>query len=417
MTTLWPGLILLSVLAMLFVLVPLWRYRALNTASTLAQRRAKNLEVFRQRELELEQDLQQGLTLPDEHARLVAELQRAFMADMQALDGQATGKSAWTGGKPLLLVLVLLIPVTSLTLYFERGAGRDLALPDLLQRLGAADSAEAQTATLTELAAFLQQRFARNPADIQNGYMLGTLYMELDRYPDAVATFEQLLMGMEANADRATVLGQLAQARYMLDDSQLTPAVQAIIDETLALNPNEGAVMSILAIDAFLQEDFAGAVSYWRRQLAAATPGSPQAEMLRQRIATVEEYLPDTAEPAAVESSGQITVTIDIAPELADRAEEYARLFVYVSNPAMPRPILAKNQAVPEFPFTITLDDSDAMMPGDTAASAPELVVGARLSREGIANARAGDLQTLSAPFVLSELNAPVELLIDEIAP
>jgi cytochrome c-type biogenesis protein CcmH len=418
MTSLWPWLILLSVVAMLFVAVPLWRYREVAARSALAQRREKNREVFQQREGELAQDLRQGLVTADEHAKLLAELQRAFMLDMQALVRQDGGKSAWSGGKPVLLVLMLLIPLVSLLFYRGWGSGPDLELPELLSRLGAAQSEAEQSAILGELADFLQNRFERRPEDIQNGYMLGTLYMQLERLPEAITTFEQMLARMEAGVDRATVLGQLAQAQYVLADSQITPAVQTAIDEALSLNPNEFAVMSILAIDAFLKEDFAGAIAYWRRQLSAATPGSQQAETLRQRITMVEAYLPaaETASTAAVDTGNTIRVVVDIAPEMAAQLDEFTSLFVYVRNPALPMPILAQNLPVPEFPFTITLDNSMSMT-GMTVESAPSLVVGARLSRTGTATAQSGDLQTLSEPFVLAELTVPVNLLIDEIAP
>lgn len=421
MTTLWPGLLLLSLLAMLFVLVPLWRYRNQAARSVLQQRRDKNLEVFRQRQLELEQDVQQGLTTPDEHARLLAELQRAFLLDMQALEGLDFGKGARVGGKPLLIALALLMPVVSFGIYYYRGSGPDLELPQLLANLSAVETEEAQNAALGELADFLQDRFERRPSDIQNGYMLGTLYLELERYPDAIATFEKLLAQMETTPDRAAVLGQLAQAQYMQDESTLTPAVQKVIDEALLINPNESAIMSILAVDAFLREDIAAALAYWRRQLSDVTPGSQQAETLRQRIAMMEAYLPaeqasGAEAPAAVDTSNSIEVVIDIAPEMAVQLGEFQKLFVYVRNPAMPMPILAQNLAVPEFPFTITLDNSMTMM-GATLESVPQLVVGARLSRTGVANAQPGDLQTLSDPFVLAELSAPVELLIDAVVP
>lgn len=423
MTTLWPGFLLLSLLAMLFVLVPVWRYRTRAAQSALTQRRDKNLEVFRQRQLELEQDVEQGLTTADEHSRLLSELQRAFLLDMQALEGQDAGKGAWAGGKPLLIALVLLIPLSSLAIYHYRGAGPDLALPELLANLGAADSEETETQALSELAEFLQQRFERRPDDIQNGYMLGTLYLQLERFADAVATFEMLLAQMESTPDRAAVLGQLAQAQYMLDDSKVTPAVQAVIDEALLINPNESAIMSILAIDAFLREDIVAALGYWRRQLADLTPGSQQADTLRQRIAMVEAYLPaqaaeaDQPEPAAaVDTSNSITVVIDIAPHLAEQVDAFQKLFIYVRSPAMPMPILAQNLEVPAFPFTLTLDNSMTMM-GATLESVPQLVVGARLSRTGVANAQSGDLQTLSDPFVITELDAPIELLIDEAVP
>jgi len=117
MSSLWLPLALLTLIAMLFVLLPLWRQRGLAATSLLQQRRDKNREVFTQRRQELQQDLEQGLTSADEHEKLLAELQRAFLLDMDALDRQAAVRGSWSGGKPVLLVLALLIPLTSIGIY------------------------------------------------------------------------------------------------------------------------------------------------------------------------------------------------------------------------------------------------------------------------------------------------------------
>ncbi|MEY4642633.1 MAG: hypothetical protein RLZZ227_2627 [Pseudomonadota bacterium] len=415
MTALWPYLILLCIVAAAFVLVPLLRYRDTAARSVLDQRREKNREVFRQREAELAQDLQQGLVGEDEHARLLTELQRSFMLDMQALDRQQT-QGTWSGGKPVLLVLALLVPVAGLLFYRSWGAAPDLELPQLMAQLGSAQTEDERKARFAELAEFLQQRMERRPEDVQNGYTLGLLYLQLEQFPEAITTFEALLEQVEAGQDRATILGQLAQARYLRDDSQLSPATQEAIDEALRLNPNEYAIMGLLAIDSLLKEDFAAALGYWRRQLSSATPGSQDAETVRQRIALLEDYLPD--EPAAaVDTTQQVTVVIDIAPELAAQVEEGMKLFVYARNPAMPAPIAAQNLDLPaEFPVTVMLDNSNSMM-GITLESVPELIVGARLSGSGNPIAQSGDLQTLSEPFKLAERSTPLELVIDTVVP
>jgi cytochrome c-type biogenesis protein CcmH len=416
MTALLPYLLLLGLVAAAFVLVPLWRYRDTAAQSVLEQRREKNREVFRQREGELGNDLQHGLITGDEHARLLTELQRAFMLDMQALDRQQT-QGVWSGGKPVLLVLALLVPLTGLLVYRIWGSAPDLALPELMTRLGTVQTEEEQGAVLDELAAVLQQRLERRPDDVQNGYTLGLLYLQLEKFPEAIATFQALLEHIEAGQDRATVLGQLAQAQYLQADSQLTPEAQTTVDEALSLNPNEYAVMGLLAIDALLKEDFVGALGYWRRQLSSATPGTQEAETVRQRIALIEEYLPDSAIPA-VDTTQQITVVIDIAPELAAQVTDGMKLYVFARRPAGGPPLVAQNLDAPvEFPFTVTLDNTDAMMPGTTLESAPELLVGARLTRSGNPIAQSGDFQTLSDSFKLAEQTAPLELVIDAIVP
>ncbi len=401
-------------LAMLFVMVPLWRYRGEAVYSSLTLRKQKNHEVFQQRIGELELELQQELINAEEHAKLLAELQRAFLRDIQALDSQTQGSNSLKGSRVILTVLVLLIPLMSFWQYSTWGSGADLALPKLLQEVKTAEDEATQKEALENLATFLQQRLSRRPEDIQNGYMLGTLYTQLENFADAEATFRQMLTQMDPNADRATVLGQLAQAQYLLHDSKITAEVQVTIDEALALDTNEYSVMSILAIDAFLKEDVVGALGYWRRQLSAATPGSQEADELRERITMVESYLP--AEQVAAAKGPTITLVINVAPEVAAQVDPNMRLFVFVRNPAMPMPILAQNIPLPEFPFSITLDNSMSMT-GMTMDPAVNLIAGARISASGNALAQSGDMQTVSAPFLLPDIAAPLELLIDEVVP
>jgi len=401
-------------LAMLFVMVPLWRFRGEAVYSSLELRKQKNHEVFQQRIGELQLELQQELINTEEHAKLLAELQRAFLRDIQALDSQAQGSNSLKGSKVILTVLVLLIPLMSFWQYSTWGSGADLALPQLLQEVKTAEDEATQKEALENLATFLQQRLTRRPDDIQNGYMLGTLYTQLENFADAEATFRQMLTQMDPNADSATVLGQLAQAQYLLHDSKITAEVQATIDQALSLDANEYAVMSILAIDAFLKEDVVGALGYWRRQLSAATPGSQEADALRQRITMVESYLP--AEQVAAAKGPTITLVINVAPEVAAQVDPNMRLFVFVRNPAMPMPILAQNIPLPEFPFTITLDNSMSMT-GMTMDSAVNLIAGARISASGNALAQSGDMQTVSTPFLLPDIAAPLELLINEVVP
>jgi cytochrome c-type biogenesis protein CcmH len=392
-----------------------WRYRVRETEAGVAQRATRNREIFTQRQAELEREVGEGTIAAEDHQRMLAELQRAFMLDMEALQQQQDKPAAavlplrW-----LPIALALAIPVGALLLYRSQGAAPDLALPALMQKITDASDEQAQSAALAELADSLGQRLERRPDDLQTGYMLGTLYLGMDRYAEAISVFDKMLVEMEPTPDKATVLGQLAQARYLAAESVITPEAQDAMEQALALNPNEQAVMSLYAIDAFLKQDFVAALQYWRRQLSDLTPGSRDAEELRQRIALVESSLP--AEQKAAVQGSTLTVTIDIAPLLAAKLTSDMRLFIFARSPAMPMPIVAQNVPVPAFPFTITLDNSMSMT-GAQLESVPELVVGARLSVSGNAVGQSGDLETLSAPFTLTEQSEPLTLTIDSIKP
>ena len=217
---------------------------------------------------------------------------------------------------------------------------------------------------------------------------------------------------MEASPDKATVLGQLAQSMYLAAESQITAEVQQVIDQALSMNPNEYAVMSLLAIESFINEDYSQALTYWRRQLLQMDANSQQAVVLRSRIEQVEALLPEFAASGdRIEATDgpSVTLLIDIDDSVKDLLDDSMRLFVYARNPAMPMPLAADNLALPEFPFEITLDDSMAMIANMTLSTAQNVLVGARLSRSGGAIAQPGDIQVVSEPFVLAEQTGPIE--------
>jgi cytochrome c-type biogenesis protein CcmH len=427
----WIPLALLTVVAMLFVLIPLWRLRKRESARALHVREEKNREIFAGRQQELEQEVREGTIAAEDYQRLIAELQRAFLTDMQGLQ---TLQSAQPQRQNTLLwvplVLALLIPVAAVLLYRSKGSVPDLQLPALMQQVRVAEDKDGQIAALDKLTVFLAERLERRPKDMQNGYMLGTLYLELDRPQEAIPVFRKMLANMKPGPDRATVLGQLAQAMFLQDNKNtlagtqadpqqlptlsISPETRAAMEEALTLNPNEQLVMGIYAIDAYFKRDFVVALKYWRRQLSDLQPGSAEAGQLRQRIATIEANLPEDQKVAA--QGPRITVVIDMAPELAAKLGPDMRLFVYARNPAIPMPIVAQNLAVPSFPFTLMLDNTMSMT-GMQLESAPQLVVGARLSSSGTAIAKSGDLETLSAPFVLKDQSGPLTLTINRIVP
>ncbi len=419
MTTFWLYSAILLLIALLFILVPVLRYRPVIKTADSEIRKQKNIEVFQQSLAELEQDRKEDIITADEFEKLKTELQRSFMSDMDDEKSRLQANSGKTN-KLIPILCLLFVPLFSYSLYEVVGSARDLELPQILQALGEAETAEQQLEGLNRLAEVLQDRFDRHDDDIQNGYMLGTLYLELESFPGAIRTFRAMTEVMEASPDKATVLGQLAQSMYLAAESQITAEVQQVIDEALSMNPNEYAVMSLLAIESFINEDFSQALTYWRKQLLQMDANSQQAVVLRSRIEQVEALLPEFAASGdRIEATDgpSVTLLIDIDDSVKDLLDDSMRLFVYARNPAMPMPLAADNLALPEFPFEITLDDSMAMIANMTLSTAQNVLVGARLSRSGGAIAQPGDIQVVSESFVLADQTGPITLTIKDIVP
>ena len=415
MTTFLPYSFLLLLVALLFVAVPYLRFRPSDKSATSDIRRQKNKDVFESSLSELESDRAEGLLTDEEFEKLQTELQRSFLRDMEEID-RRKNEASTSSRKIVAIVSILFVPVFSYAVYEMVGSARDLALPEIFEALNTAETEEAQQEGFIRLAEVLQDRFDRNPEDIQNGYMLGTLYIQMENFTDAINACQWLIGELEDGPDKATVLGQLAQAMYLQAGSSITPGLQRVIDQAMGMNPNEQAIMSILGFESFMQQDFRQAVFYWRRQLSQLNSNSEQAVGLRDRISAIEALLPPDTSIAAVDDSGSsVTLVIDVDDEVLELVDDSMRLFVYARSPEFPMPLAAVNLDQPEFPFEITLTDANAMTPAAKLSSATQIYVGARLSRSGIANAQAGDIEAESDTFVLDELEDKISLSISDI--
>ena len=85
-----------------------------------------------------------------------------------------------------------------------------------------------------------------------------------------------------------------------------------------------------------------------------------------------------------------------------------------VSGP--PMPLAIQRLTVSQLPTTITLDDSNGMLPNMKLSDFPQVVIGARISRSGDPLAKSGDWQTLSDP-VETKRKETIVLTIDQIVP
>jgi tetratricopeptide (TPR) repeat protein len=142
------------------------------------------------------------------------------------------------------------------------------------------DQAEAQR---------LQTVAGQNPADAKTRVDLGNLYFDAERYPEAIAWYQQAL---KINPNDADVSTDLAVCYYYSNDPDR--ALQQF-EGSLKANPkhaktllNKGIVM------AFGKQDLKGAAATWEKLIAMA-PTSPEAETARQALQGLKSAHPELA--------------------------------------------------------------------------------------------------------------------------
>jgi cytochrome c-type biogenesis protein CcmH len=112
----------------------------------------------------------------------------------------------------------------------------------------------------------------------------------------------------------------------------------------------------------------------------------------------------DTATMPALKKSpakavATLKVAVSLSPAMAKQAAPEDVVYVFaraVNGPRMPLAIVRAQ--VKDLPTTIVLEDTQGMGQGVTLSNAPEVIVVARVSKSGMANAQNGDLEGMSAP-------------------
>lgn len=411
MTNLWIGIGVLTLVAIVIVFWPLLRHQRL-ARSQAAERQQQNVDIFRERLAELENERQQGTLADEEFAILKLELERNLLIDAEEQAEQPL-KTTSVGQAQLVTVtlLALMIPAAALGLYNHLGRANDLSVALNMPAPG-----EGQP-TLEEALAALEQKLENDPENPEGWYLLANTHMSTGNYGGAVQGFEQVLRYLPQEAPQyASVMGQLAQAMYFANEGQMDDRIRAQINATLVIEPYEIAALGLLGIDAYEQQNYTAAIEHWRKALInadGAAADSLRGGIIRARdeLAAAGQPVPDL--PELVEA--RIVLQVSLAPELLARVDPEQTLFVFARPVGGRMPLAAVKRQVKDLPFEIVLDDSLAMTPEARLSSQQEVEVSARISLSGQPMPQAGDLQGVLSPVATTGNAEPVSLVIDQV--
>ena len=404
----WSLCLLLTIVAASFVVLPLWRTRRLALTSDEAARDQANIALFHERGRELEAEFAAGELDEEQLAALRLELQSSLLSDVAGgnqSDAAAAEKLSWRSTAVLApLGLSLLLPIAAWLMYQQWGQLDEVALMDQFQR-SVTQGSDPEVAG--ELVLSLGQAVRDDPDRPWAWYFLGENLSTVGMFDVANSAYRQAAERMVEDEEKALALGRVALTAYILEQLELGPAVRELIDQTLALNPDEPNVLQLLAGEAEESGDHDAAIGYWRR-LAQLNPDS---RMARQSIARLQSLRAGGETPGpAIEVAVAIGGGLTPDPQL--------RVFISARNAevdGMP-PLAVAELRVADLPADLRLDDSLAVGPFKLS-SADSVFVSALVSRSGTANRAAGDYYAESEAFPLENPPAPIELVIIDRVP
>ena len=412
----WIFTAVLFVMAVGFVLLPLWIRNRAGSFVDDASRKNENIALFQERSDELENELSSGNLSQAEFDVLIQEMQQSLLLDVS--DEELTTKSkrekkaaAKSPGYNLVipLLLCLAMPLVVYGLYDEWGFKNDVELMGLFQRtVNNRDNPQESQDLIISLGEVVRADDDRPWA----WYFLAENFASIGMFTEAEIAYTQSAGLMEETPEKALVLGRVAMAKYILAEFTFTADILEVIGEARAINPNEISVLQLIAADAEEREDFEKAIEYWRL-IIQSNPNSEQAQTLRRSIAIAQQRLAGDGQDVATGPTIEINLSLAEGLEI----DGALRVFVAVRNAAQEGlpPLAAIDLTVADLPANIQLDNSYAVGPFNIS-SAETVFVSASVSFTGSATPTSGDYRSQSDNFSHNGQRAVISLeIIDRV--
>lgn len=396
----WPLLLSALLLSLLTVLALLWPLRR-SSAGQGASLRSLSARVYRERLDELNSDLMAARIDADAYAQLKLELDRGVLAD-SASDSAAAAKPL-RSLRPLALLLVLLVPLATLTLYWVESdrdlwladAERQLAYGELVDRVlqGQPPSADMAQPTLPDFVRVLQRRTQADPHDADAWLTLGMALQQAREYGPAQMA---LARAAEIRPEDDSLVLAYVQSTLLTQQGVMSPQVRGKLAQVMRRQPDHQGALLLYAIASLRGEERAAAREALLRlqALRAAEGVVPAADDQVARL------LAQTEAPAELaETGGGYAVEVAIAPDLARNLPPEAVLFVF-ARPLQGggMPIAVARRSAAQFPVRLTLDDAASLAPERPLSGEAVVVIQARISLTGDATPQSGDLEAIAVP-------------------
>ena len=354
-----------------------------------------------------------------------AAKQQALSAAALALIDAPPAPGATRVVKATALLLLLALPAATVWLYGEIGTPNALGFKG--PGTGTTVTADGQAATsnapdLAKAAETLAAKLATTPDDGAGWALLARTYRAIERFPEANEAYTKARSLLPEDPD---LLAESAEAMGLASNPRsLSGEPEKLVDRAIEISPTNQNALFLKGLARAQADDPVAAETTWERLLGLMEAGSPaqvavveQLNIVRERLgkapmetqaaAPTAPAAPMTAPPAAPMAAGNmapdpnaagIDVSVKVAPELADLVQPGDTLFVFARAEAgPPAPLAIQRRTASELPMTLRLDESMGMIPGMSMAQFPRVIIGARLSRSGNAQAQPGDLEGLTA--------------------
>ena len=380
-----------------------------------------NTQIIRQRLIELEREVKEGLISEIDKRQAVDELKIALV-DESAFTAKKTGTAPLVlivGGLIALICGAVVYSQVNQMSQVKRSTDAIAALPQLSQQLANGNANSLTQQDIADLALAIRQRLRDDPSDDTGWMYLGRLMLSIGQEVQAIEAIDRATVLAPANSGHKITL---AQALMTTGDVNNLQRAQAILNGLLANTPDNDNLALMMAVVSAQVGDLAQTKRYYAQVKDKLPNGSDMQQRLTVRIAELEarasdmaqltgstdgstdgnmlapgesSNMPDTAlsEPSEVKTG--FTIKVKLSEEAKVKAPKEGFLIVFaqdaLSENRMPAAVVKMPIGV--MPASVTLSDKNAMMPQYNLSSLADITITARLSNDGDVSISSGEWQ------------------------
>ena len=403
-----------------------------------------NTQIVKQRLAELDREVQEGLISEHDKRQAVDELKLALV-DESAFQSHKTGNAKL----PLAIGAVLAIACGVIVYAQVNQMGRVTqasqaieALPELSQQLASGNANNLTQQDIASLALAIRQRLREEPEDDTGWMYFGRLMLSIGQEVQAIEAIDKAVSLAPSNsANRIT----LAQALMTTGDVNNLERAQSILLGLLNDNPANDNLALMMAVVSAQLGDLENTQRFYK-QVEGKLPAD--SDMAQRLVARIKELQGNTSEMAALQNTGaEITdtptaqnasseakntsseaqsdsseaqtgfnITVNLSDDASTEAPKDGFLIVFAqdANSDNKMPAAVVKLPIEDFPVSVTLTTENAMMPQFTLATLSDVVVTARLSKDGNVAVSKGEWQgSVSASVTANEISS-LSVIVDK---